>query len=152
MPSMNDTSIAYRPAVPDDALCLAVLATQVYLDTYAPEGIRPAIARDVLAHCSVAAYERLLAEPDVAVLAAERDGHLVGVGRALLREAELAAAAHGATTLWLNAWVGNARALQFYARCGYEDRGATLYTSVDGEAFPNRLFARGLPRPRQGDE
>jgi GNAT superfamily N-acetyltransferase len=75
-----------------------------------------------------------------------------GVGRALLREAELAAAAHGATTLWLNAWVGNARALQFYARCGYEDRGATLYTSVDGEAFPNRLFARGLPRPRQGDE
>jgi GNAT superfamily N-acetyltransferase len=175
---MNDTPIDYRPAVPGDALCLAVLATQVYLDTYAPEGIRPAIARDVLAHCSVDVYERVLAEPDVGIVVAERGGHLVGfamlhhgeghalaggpaatelrrlyvqepftgrgVGRALLHEAERAAAARGAATLWLNAWVGNARALAFYPRCGYEDCGGTVYTSVDGEEFPNRLFARSL--------
>ncbi|MEP6505858.1 MAG: GNAT family N-acetyltransferase, partial [Betaproteobacteria bacterium] len=88
------SDILYRPATPDDALCLGVLATQVFLDTYAPHGIRPAIAREALAHCSVAEYERLLADAGVTILVAERDGHLVGfsqvddgVGHALVREA-----------------------------------------------------------------
>jgi len=39
--------INYRTAVQQDALCLSVLATQVFLDTYAIQGIRPAIAREV---------------------------------------------------------------------------------------------------------
>ena len=37
-----------RPATADDALCLGVLAMQVFLDTYATEGIRPPIAREAL--------------------------------------------------------------------------------------------------------
>jgi GNAT superfamily N-acetyltransferase len=64
-----------------------------------------------------------------------------GVGRDLLRHAEKAAAARGADTLWLTAWEGNARALQFYARRGYQALGMTTYT-IDGEAFPNHVFGK----------
>ena len=169
------SDILYRPAVADDALCLGVLATQVYLDTYATQGIRPAIARDALAHGGVATYEALLADAGVTILVAESAGHLVGfaqvedgvghalvaeaaaselrrlyvqerftgrgIGRDLLRHAEKAAAARGAETLWLTAWTGNARALQFYPRRGYVDLGATVYT-FEGEDFPNRLFGK----------
>jgi diamine N-acetyltransferase len=64
-----------------------------------------------------------------------------GVGRDLLRHAEKAAAARGAEMLWLTAWEGNARALSFYPRCGYDDLGATVYT-FDGVDYPNRLFGK----------
>ncbi len=167
--------IVFRPAEPGDALCLGVLSTQVFLDTYAPHGIRPAVANEVLAKHSVAVYAALLADPAVTILVAECDGHLVGfsqvrdgvghalvpepaaseldrlyvqerftgrgVGRDLLRHAEKAAAARGADTLWLTAWEGNARALQFYPRRGYEELGMTVY-SFEGEDFPNHLFGK----------
>ena len=170
-----DSPITFRPARPTDALCLGVLSTQVFLDTYCRQGIRPELAREALAKHSVATYEALLAEPAVSILVAECAGHLVafsvvvsggeheqldaaapakldrlyvqepftgrGVGRDLLRHAEKAAAARGADTLWLTAWVGNARALQFYPRCGYDDVGETTYT-FEGEAYANRLFAK----------
>ena len=64
-----------------------------------------------------------------------------GVGRDLLRHAEKAAAARGADTLWLTAWEGNARALLFYPRRGYEDLGMAVY-SIDGEDFPNHVFGK----------
>lgn len=32
-------AFAFRRATPDDALCLSVLATQVFLDTYATGGV-----------------------------------------------------------------------------------------------------------------
>jgi ribosomal protein S18 acetylase RimI-like enzyme len=70
-----------------------------------------------------------------------------GVGRALLREAERVAAARGAATLWLTAWVGNARALAFYPRQGYAHAGDTVY-SFGGDSFANKLFARALDLPR----
>jgi GNAT superfamily N-acetyltransferase len=171
------SDILYRPATADDALCLGVLATQVFLDTYATDGIRTAIAREVQAHCSVAEYERQLADAGVTILVAEHDGHLVGfsqvdngathalvpeaaaaelrrlyvqepftgrgVGRDLLRHAEKAAAALGAETLWLTAWMGNARGLDFYPRRGYEDLGATVF-SFEGEDHANRLFGKRI--------
>ena len=167
--------ITFRAALPADALCLGVLSTQVFLDTYATQGIRAAVAREVLALHSVAAYDALLADPGVTLLVAECAGHLVGfsqvadgvghalvaqpaaselrrlyvqepftgrgVGRDLLRQAEKAAAARGADLLWLTAWEGNARALQFYPRCGYDDLGRTVYT-IDGEDYPNHLFGK----------
>jgi len=172
-PPMND--ISFRPATPADALCLGVLATQVFLDTYALEGISPALAREVLTHGSVEAYATLLESPDVTLLVAERAANLVGfaqvvhgqghallpgragaelrrlyvqerftargIGRDLLRHAEKAAAARGADALWLTAWVGNARALEFYPRRGFEDAGATVY-SFGGDDYANRLFVK----------
>ena len=75
---MTLDEISFRPAEAADALCLGVLSTQVFLDTYATQGIRTALAREVLAQHSVAAYDALLADADVAIVVAERAGHLVG--------------------------------------------------------------------------
>ena len=66
-----------------------------------------------------------------------------GVGSQLLGQAEALAFMESASTLWLTAWVGNQRALAFYARKGYEQLGSTEYT-FEGEAFENRLFAKTL--------
>ncbi len=168
-------AITFRPARADDALCLGVLSTQVFLDTYAAGGIDAAIAHEALdLHC-VAAYDGLLADPAVTILLAERAGRLVGfaqarhgvadplvpvaaaaelgrlyvqegftgrgLGRDLLRQAEKAAAARGAEMLWLTAWEGNARALRFYPRCGYDELGDTVYT-IAGVDYPNKLFGK----------
>ena len=70
--------ITFRPARADDALCLGMLSTQVFLDTYATHGINGPIAREALALHSVAAYEALLADPGVTLLVAECDDNLVG--------------------------------------------------------------------------
>ena len=169
--------IFVREADEADALCLHALATQVFLDTYASEGIREAIAREARQELSVAAFlEQLTASP-VRVLLAERRGFLVafasvtlgathpllpegpaaelsrlyvqspfirrGIGALLLRRVEALARTAGASTLWLTAWVGNARALAFYASQGYEQLGSTDH-EFENERFENRLFARAL--------
>jgi ribosomal protein S18 acetylase RimI-like enzyme len=66
-----------------------------------------------------------------------------GIGRRLLAHAEATASAAGTATLWLTAWVGNARALALYASQGYEQLGSTPY-AFEGEVFENRLFAKTL--------
>lgn len=168
-----------RPAGPADALCLGVLAMQVFLDTYATDGIRPEIAREVLGTYTPATYEALLARPDVSILVAERRGHLLGfvqttlgtghalvtarapaevdrlyvqepftgrgLGRRLLHAAEADAADRGCDLVWLTPWVHNRRALHFYAREGYADRGPTWF-EFEGERHENRLLALPLPR------
>lgn len=73
-----------RPAATDDALCLGVLAMQVFLDTYATGGIRPAIAREALDGHAPAVYQRLLRSPGVFILVAEQQGHLVGFAQVSL--------------------------------------------------------------------
>lgn len=65
------------------------------------------------------------------------------VGRRLLARVEGLARAEGASTLWLTAWVGNQRALGFYASQGYDELGSTDYM-FEGEAYENRLFAKAL--------
>jgi GNAT superfamily N-acetyltransferase len=75
MPPLEPT---YRTAVATDALCLSVLATQVFLDTYATQGIRPAIAREVQCYLSEEAFTEILSHPRRAILLAEIEDHLVG--------------------------------------------------------------------------
>lgn len=66
-----------------------------------------------------------------------------GVGRRLLAHAETLATADDASALWLTTWVGNKRALAFYASQGYEQLGRTEYV-FQGVPFENRLFAKAL--------
>ncbi len=67
-----------RQAIPADAACLAVLATQVWLHTYATDGISTVIARYVLAEFSAAKFSAILAQEHSKVLVAEVNGHAVG--------------------------------------------------------------------------
>jgi GNAT superfamily N-acetyltransferase len=75
---MTPDGTSYRTAVAADTLCLSVLATQVFLDTYATQGIRPAIAREVRQYLSEEAFEEILSQPRRAILLAEIEAHVVG--------------------------------------------------------------------------
>jgi len=87
------TDIALRPASPDDAPTLSVLAVQVFCDTYCPEGIRPSVAREVLGSYSPKSFVDALQRTDTRLVVAERAGHLVGFAQVTLDAAhELAPA------------------------------------------------------------
>jgi len=80
----DQPAIHLRPAAPEDALCLSVLAMQVFLDTYCTEGIRPTVAREVLVTYSQAAFTAALADAGTRIVVAERAGHLVGFAQVTL--------------------------------------------------------------------
>ena len=179
MTHRHPPSIRIRAAGPADALCLGVLATQVWLDTYAITGIRPAIAKEILAAFSTQTISDLLDRANTHFRIAESGNHLVafaqvtvgtahelispgppaeldrlyvqepftrlGVGSALLAEAEALAASNGAEHIWLTPWVKNDRALHFYAKHAYIDVGATYFV-MQGEKHENRVLSKSLTR------
>jgi diamine N-acetyltransferase len=83
-PGPPATGLQLRDAAPGDALCLSVLAMQVFLDTYATQGIRPAIAREVLAAYSQDVFSAAIADRGSRLLVAEHAGHLVGFAQVTL--------------------------------------------------------------------
>ena len=96
--------LLYRRARADDALCLGVLAIQVFMDTYATGGVRPSVAREVLGAYSTAACAAWLERSDCSVEVAELDGHLVGFSQTTLG-AEHALAPAGAPAELLRLYV-----------------------------------------------
>jgi GNAT superfamily N-acetyltransferase len=78
MGDRNTLDFTFRKATTADALCIAVLGMQVFLDTYATDGIRDALAHEVLESFSAPAISALIAGPDTTFLVAEANGHLVG--------------------------------------------------------------------------
>lgn len=81
----SSSSIQIRAASPQDALCIGVLGMQVFLDTYATQGIRSAIATEALQAFAPATISRLMTEPGSALVVAETNGHLVGFAQIKLR-------------------------------------------------------------------
>lgn len=73
-----------RAARASDALCLQVLATQVFLDTYATQGIRPALAREVLDTFAMPRFEAWLADTGHRLHVAEHQHHLLGFAHVTL--------------------------------------------------------------------
>ena len=71
-------AVALRPAGRADALCLAVLGLQVFLDTYATAGIRATIAREAMQAFDAASIEARIVEAPGSFIVAEAAGHLVG--------------------------------------------------------------------------
>jgi len=76
---MNDEPIAIRRAQMSDAETLAVLATHVWLDTYAAGGVHPAVARYVLDTFAPSRYRDLLVDPAMLVLVAGKGRHTIGL-------------------------------------------------------------------------
>ena len=68
----------YRRGSSEDAICVATLATQVFLDTYAIEGIRPDIAREAFSNYSPDAFADRLSDNTTIFVLAEVAEHLVG--------------------------------------------------------------------------
>lgn len=75
-----------RPGTAADAPTIAALAIQVFLDTYAPAGVRPDLAREALRDYGVDAFLPRLREPLRRFLLAERDGALLGFAELSLRD------------------------------------------------------------------
>ena len=71
-------SLRIRPGQTGDASRLAVLATQVWLHTYATDGITAEIAQYVLSELTVEKFSASLGEPETSLLAAEYGECLVG--------------------------------------------------------------------------
>jgi len=72
------SDLTLRSAEPEDALCLSVLAMQVFLDTYATQGIRAGIAREVVSSYSEQAFANAIASEQARLCIAEVASHLVG--------------------------------------------------------------------------
>ena len=173
------TEISLRAAAHADALCLGVLATQVFLDTYAVAGITEAVAREAREAFSTEAFSNLLAEESTFITVAVRGEALVGfaqttigtaqplapagaqaeldrlyvqepftsygIGSLLLRHHESLAVERGVSVLWLSPWVGNDRALRFYAKHEYGDYGLVFF-HMGQHKIENRVYAMHLPR------
>ena len=78
------SAITLRPATADDALCIGVLGMQVFLDTYATHGIRRSIADEVLQAFAPATIAHLLTQPDISLMVAQANEHLVGFAQTKL--------------------------------------------------------------------
>lgn len=70
--------IDIRFATANDAVAIAALATQVFLDTYAAQGVRPDLAREVFQVCSLDAFRARLEQPERGFVLAMRGDGLVG--------------------------------------------------------------------------
>jgi diamine N-acetyltransferase len=71
-------AMVLRLATAADALTLAALRIQVFLHTYAPDGVRPDHAREVFANGTEAALQERLRLPHRAVVVAERGEGVLG--------------------------------------------------------------------------
>jgi diamine N-acetyltransferase len=79
---MSD-AIQIRSGSKRDAITIAALATQVFLDTYATNGVRPDLAREAFHTCSEQAFSARLAESTRKFIVAERGHALVGFAEVL---------------------------------------------------------------------
>lgn len=68
----------YHRATTTDAQTLSTLATQVFLDTYATQGINGALAREAATVYSSDVFERRLRDADVELLLVTSGGYTVG--------------------------------------------------------------------------
>jgi len=87
-------SLSFRPPTNADLPSLRALAIQVFLDTYATEGIRPSLAREAEQQFSIAALQAELERAGSRIVLAEQAEHLiafaqlsVGTGHELVGEA-----------------------------------------------------------------
>lgn len=80
--------LAVRAAIASDALRLGVLATQVFLDTYATEGVDTAIAHEVQASFSTEAMRSIIDSGRSHLQVAERAEHLIGFAQTTVGAAQ----------------------------------------------------------------
>ncbi len=78
LPQHLTSNPTLRGATPDDATTISALALQVFLDTYAIDGITPELAREALREYAAKAFADRLREPQRRFVLAERGTGLLG--------------------------------------------------------------------------
>ncbi len=79
-------NIIIRNAAESDVECISVLATQVWLDNYAPGGIRKTIADEVLRAFNPLMINSFINSPQIICIVAERESHLIGYSQVSLNK------------------------------------------------------------------
>ena len=70
--------IIYRNATVSDAIRLAALSIEVWLNTYAKAGISDVFAKYVLQRFTPHSFEQMITDRAKQIMLAEQDGHLLG--------------------------------------------------------------------------
>jgi ribosomal protein S18 acetylase RimI-like enzyme len=157
-----------RKARLDDCLDLAALSLQVWLQTYATQGLRAKISHYALSTFTERYFQQLLSEPRTEIWVAIIEEHLVGF-IALDLESTFNGKANGyeITTLyvsghfqgqgigrqllneakkqyglpyWLSVWVKNDPAVNFYTKLGLKLIGEQNF-DLNGELHQNSVFS-----------
>ena len=84
MTPLPEHELVLRPALAADAPCISALAGQVFLDTYATDGITPWFVRELQEHFSTAAIAAWFERDDARIVLAERAGRLIGFAQCTL--------------------------------------------------------------------
>ncbi|THB79036.1 MAG: GNAT family N-acetyltransferase [Desulfobacteraceae bacterium] len=153
----------------DDCKNLAALSIQVWLDTYAREGIRTEFSEFVLSCFTPAYFEEILESCNRHLLVCEIKDHLVGyvsmdtdperpdtscIGaeivtlyiihafhrRGLGSQLVRSARERCGPRLWLTAWIHNDPAIRFYESIGFKRVGRTWFDLM-GEQHENLILA-----------
>ena len=80
-------NVIYRPASPEDALSISVLATQIFLDTYATGGMRADLAQEALGIYNVPQLATRIASLPPQFIVAECNAHLVAFTEIVIADA-----------------------------------------------------------------
>jgi len=151
----------------EDCQNLVALSIQVWLHTYALDGIRQAISAYVMSTFTESYYRDLLGNPDVRVLNYWHGENLVGFvvvnltsrfggdqssyevdtlyvqehfqGQGIGRSLLKEIARLFGQAFWLSTWVNNRRAIDFYLHLGFSDVGSTHF-ELEDEQHENRVL------------
>ncbi|GAB3251702.1 GNAT family N-acetyltransferase [Chitinimonas naiadis] len=158
-----------RPAEQKDCLNLAALSLQVWLHTYAMEGMRDEISRYALTTFTPDYFAQRIASPRYRLYVKTSGYHLLGFisvdlaascpvdanaglevetlyvhvhfkGQSIGSQLLRTALAELGPKLWLTTWVHNTQAIGFYRAFGFTDIGATWF-EMEGEQHENRVLA-----------
>jgi ribosomal protein S18 acetylase RimI-like enzyme len=157
-----------REANKEDAINLAALSIQVWLHTYASDGIRTEISNFAIGTFTEKYFKSLMENPQYRILIFIKDSHLLGyiminlesfwqdgstgyeIDKLYIQEhfqrkgigrlliAEIAAKYGGA--FWLSTWIHNENAINFYKHLGFIDIGARFF-KLNNESHENRVLS-----------
>ncbi|MCV6576505.1 MAG: GNAT family N-acetyltransferase [Cohaesibacter sp.] len=161
--------MALRLAYRDDATILAALSIEVWLDSYAKEGVPLSWAEYVLSHFSPETLQKRLDDPDsfmwlieekafvkgyIRITKALRDWEIdtlyirrhhqgQGLGKQLLHHALKAAKAQKAETVCLTVNDQNQKAIDFYRQQGFVECGEDWFC-LDQAQYCNLVMSHNL--------
>jgi len=162
--------VMIRKAKQSDCLDLAALSLQVWLNTYATEGLRLKVSHYALSTFTESHFNDLLEKPQCEIYVYIINEHLVGYieldleatykvkeygyevatlyvsshfhGKGIGRALlEEVKIKHG-LSMWLSTWVENYPAIKFYNKLGFEIIGS-LNFDLEGELYENHVLAFG---------
>lgn len=149
-------------------MSLTALSIQVWLHTYATEGVSDDLAREVMSMFTPASFQNLIDDPGYRLYVEADDENLLGYiqldldspctaenyggvevdtlyvqehfhGRGIGRALLDHAKQNAGERLWLTAWAGNAQALGFYKAYGFADIGTTWH-EFEEQKYENRIL------------